>query len=879
MKVLVGLFLNRLNFGDDLFKIVYEKVLKQKLNVELILVDIESTKKIDSDIDTILFGGGDMLVDFFLNPLKRIIDEHSYFQGPIYAWSVGLPYASVCDVGSLDMFDHISTRFIQDEETIQKRLGKDNVSNYPDLSTLLDWIPSDNKIPKTTIQQVQKIGISFAYDLVKNKTLFDKTTHKLFKTMKKVYKQNPKVEFIWIPFHVSLNEKTSNDKNIEKYAKEALSDQVYSQCTFIQSYLTFEEMNSLFNSLDLVICGRFHAHIISIMTHKPFLSIGQSPKVEKLLKETGLSDLSFNKQKMFKKLEWILCNYDQLFNKLKTIANQWKEQAPIQINGLKSLLESKRTRQTPPYYISPKESIKRLEMLESILSSFEDSLFEKDKQFCIDEIKKGKMNFNQAFRKDLDCKEKEEIKQFIAECISLYLTGKRDSIYYWGLSEQVMKENYKPLESIDWLFKDWFSKHFYSPNSANQNLPLTLDKPLWSIQWFEKNSFKGSHRCGWEYVVDCLQNLGEYPKRGKLPNTISDNVIILDSYCDRTFGWENQHFIALGVLPYKRPWVGFFHHTFDTRFKNNVKRSCSFPSFVQSLEKCVCLFVLSQALKNDLEKELDELKQVNKLNYIPPVFVVYHPTEIEVEQFSFDKFLENQDKKLVQIGAWLRNPYGIYRVPIEMVYDQQADKMVLSSYKNALGIRKAILKGSNMDNYFRPCEFHLLGSTEPDGIKIDFCNKYCLCDRSEDKKLRLETNQLYECEQKSFNNQFLFGFLQAVNDEYSSVSILNKLSNLEYDQLLIQNIVFLDLYDASAANTIIECIVRCTPLLVNPIPAVVEYLGKDYPFYYRSYREAGDKATDPLLIFETHKYLKNLDKSFLHIDTFITKIIQTIKSF
>ena len=66
----------------------------------------------------------------------------------------------------------------------------------------------------------------------------------------------------------------------------------------------------------------------------------------------------------------------------------------------------------------------------------------------------------------------------------------------------------------------------------------------------------------------------------------------------------------------------------------------------------------------------------------------------------------------------------------------------------------------------------------------------------------------------------------------------DQISNADYDRLLSENIVFVELHDANANNAIIECIARATPLLINPLPAVVEYLGRDYPLYYSSLEEA-----------------------------------------
>lgn len=120
------------------------------------------------------------------------------------------------------------------------------------------------------------------------------------------------------------------------------------------------------------------------------------------------------------------------------------------------------------------------------------------------------------------------------------------------------------------------------------------------------------------------------------------------------------------------------------------------------------------------------------------------------------------------------------------------------------------------------------------------------------KKAMLYVNEHYvsekfEAEKREFG----------LKPDNQSLEIIQRLSNDEYDRLLSKNIVYMELYDNTANNAIIECIVRNTPVLVNPLPAVVEYLGTDYPFYFESRREAANKAENIALIEETHNYLKS----------------------
>jgi len=96
----------------------------------------------------------------------------------------------------------------------------------------------------------------------------------------------------------------------------------------------------------------------------------------------------------------------------------------------------------------------------------------------------------------------------------------------------------------------------------------------------------------------------------------------------------------------------------------------------------------------------------------------------------------------------------------------------------------------------------------------------------------------------------------AVEDLFlNTVQIVDHIDNQQYDIELSKNIVFLEMYDSSCNNAVIECILRRTPVLVNKLPAVIEYLGTDYPFYFESLQEASWKLSQPMLINKTHQYL------------------------
>ncbi len=180
-----------------------------------------------------------------------------------------------------------------------------------------------------------------------------------------------------------------------------------------------------------------------------------------------------------------------------------------------------------------------------------------------------------------------------------------------------------------------------------------------------------------------------------------------------------------------------------------------------------------------------------------PVSALIHPTEIPDTLFDFDAFLDNGSKKIVQVGWWLRRLSAIYALPVA------AD--------NALGFGKLRLVPQfipQADQYLK----NMIAS---------------------------ETSEQAAGTQAARDN----------------TGECHHLQNTEYDLLLSRNIVFIQLYDASANNTVIECIARGTPVLVNPLPAVREYLGQDYPLYYDTLQQAADKVLDVQRLRAAHQHL------------------------
>ena len=100
----------------------------------------------------------------------------------------------------------------------------------------------------------------------------------------------------------------------------------------------------------------------------------------------------------------------------------------------------------------------------------------------------------------------------------------------------------------------------------------------------------------------------------------------------------------------------------------------------------------------------------------------------------------------------------------------------------------------------------------------------------------------------------------------------------EYESALTENVMFSHIVSASANNVVLDCIAANTPLVVNPHPAVVEYLGEGYPLYYTSFEEVPKLCTDEALA-AANNYLSNLDKSWAPAAAFRDSVANAMLKF
>jgi hypothetical protein len=126
----------------------------------------------------------------------------------------------------------------------------------------------------------------------------------------------------------------------------------------------------------------------------------------------------------------------------------------------------------------------------------------------------------------------------------------------------------------------------------------------------------------------------------------------------------------------------------------------------------------------------------------------------------------------------------------------------------------------------------------------------------------------------------LDAFLSRIaKEEYRGVTTMPKLTDVAYDSMLSRSVVFVNYFDASASNTVLECMQRGTPIILNRLPAHEEYLGRDYPGFYSDVRDVPNILFDRLRLMDASRYLENRQKTLISVPKFCAALTEQFRRF
>ena len=221
------------------------------------------------------------------------------------------------------------------------------------------------------------------------------------------------------------------------------------------------------------------------------------------------------------------------------------------------------------------------------------------------------------------------------------------------------------------IARDFFKpqENLFSPNSKSGGKINLSEQLIFTTQ-----------RTGWKYALQSLSELH------------SSSGIKFDGYVENNFGWRIDEAAERGEIPYREPWIGIAHHPQDMPefFDYRTSPQHVFDNYYihESLKHCKGLFTLSKHYGQWLQEYLGDAV---------PVETLFHPTDLDVEKFTLEKFLSNEHKRVVSVGHWLRRFISFKLLPVhkysktcliaeEYTRELQSRERFATTYTNDFGL-------------------------------------------------------------------------------------------------------------------------------------------------------------------------------------------------
>ena len=844
LTVLIVGFYDRSNLGDEAYKHAWARLFR---GVRYAVACVDDLVELPHDLDVLVVGGGDVVNPYFMDKIAKLAQD---FAGPRYALSVGIPYPA--DAGRLAFFDHSVVRSQADyDAAVAAGIPQENLSLSADYTWLL---PATAPYPRQP-QPRPRLGMCLAQPVFAHASdEFRCSFVRLIDALSARY------DVHLLPFNTTMDNARECDSLLDDalFAACQHETQPHVVCHDPRRLQTPDSMVSLLGTMDVVLCMRYHSVQFSLKARRPFVAVYTTRKVDSLLKEVGIAGAYAYKLPVDAKDVPVAVDIERIARAIDLAvaqppdASAWlSRHATVDARTPLALLDGRKRRWVR---FAQEELctgiVCTLERCEAYVQRLTGLTPEAVHDWTLSVLPTSQLCdvVRRRLNMDLDA-----AATTLARTVCFAITDHISTPYVWGMSRAMLQPAFAVTDAIDWVrqaHQAMIDQAMLEP--AQPPLEgVELTQPI-DLDYYRQDDFKGFHRSGWSYCLSGLYRIdaGVMSCRPR---------VRVDTYVDRSFNWGRHAMCAAGLLPYKAPWIGFVHHTFEeSQGENNCVELFRNALFLESLQTCACIVVLSDYLRVQVAAALA------KLGLGTPVRMLPHPMLTVDKKFTMQRFLANPSRKVVFVGCWLRNPYSIFELPLQ------------DTWRNPLRIRKAILHGKNMAGSCEPGWLlphmdalpFVRSAAELDG-GICRPSDDGICRPSDDGICRPSDDGMCRPSKPVVQNTHVAGMVSMLHRQHESVLEINEVTNDEFDDLLSSNIVFLEVVDCSAVNTVMECLVRDAVLLVNRHPALEEVLGSAYPGFYQNLAHAADMLSDVRTIAGIHAYVAGLDKSAFTLPAFV----------
>ena len=790
------------------------------------------------------------------------------FHGSIIAYGLWFSEVQLLAQKKLDLFDHIYVEFRELLRDLQQRLGTLHVHWSPHVAFLTPVINPPSPDPESSASRRSKVLVFLNRSEAQERFREAETgTHPPPVKPPRSAREG----IVGSPARPASGPVGGGTPRVEDlYAITYLDD--------IQSK-SLDDLLHQIQKHDYCVCTSYISHILSWISNRPFISYSKTDKVKFLLNDL---DFSFDKginsptSRNTGALD-VIGITDSIISKL-----QWLSQNAISIQRILNvyhLLYQSHLRQSTLCNLLNWISKRRV-LINPIQYPDLDTIYQMTRKYMVEKAKcdpesatMSTMAPEQAF--------------VVADLACTKITGVPGSKY---LSTFINVLTVQPGQLRNLINK-------VAESHSQQIRPASIN-----LNYVDQGGFNGMHRWGWEGVLGLLQQFS------------NPNGALFDTFLDRTFCWCHPTYKELGMVPYEMPWGGVIHHPFEDRYTgHSAVTMFQNADFISSLHTCRVIVCLTEYLARQCRDRLVKLGFPDL-----PVISLLHPTEVSTVVFNAESYLTKNPRRILQIGAWYRNTFSIYIAPtppgyvksvligLKMENYYPAETMILSrslieTYAENgitpvganrwlmfccqyIKSQNYLIQEFNMTIEDVPAEFLITISGRSDTRQPDVdplvsstsIELQCLNLPGTVSETFTTTRNISDptgdaSHGRSMptpeNVKYLSALKQWLQTRINSVEVHKRLDNTEYDQILSGSVVFLDLIDCSASNTIVECIARQTPILIRRLDPVVEYLGEEYPLYFTDLGEIPNLLT-PERVCKARVYLKSR-MSLIRTETFV----------
>lgn len=324
------------------FKDYTEKTLSE-LNIstkpEVVNLDLNTIKKHIKHLDLLIIGGGPLLDDRAMLFWLKVVILARLFKKNVAVYGCGVgPLTKEIYKNTVNNILKLSTIVgLRDKRALDliESYDKQIKQQYKVISDpALNYLPSDKFIDKyPKLDNRLNIGISLRswpqnyQPNSMNNAKIKKLETDYYLSIKKIIsnklKENPDIHLTLIPMHIYYND---DDREI---LKDLFNDEIQSgKASLIESY-SLDELFSIFNSLDLCFCMRFHSAVFALKQGIPLIAVdydANKGKVASLMESVNKQDfvtniLKFNSDWFNEKLENLIIHRKSLEKDLNEQVN------------------------------------------------------------------------------------------------------------------------------------------------------------------------------------------------------------------------------------------------------------------------------------------------------------------------------------------------------------------------------------------------------------------------------------------------------------------------------------------------------------------------------------------------------------------------------